>query len=60
MAISAQGRPGKYIQSSGGMDSIVWDGVATSIKFSLETMEDGLYSGGKQYELELARVGKTG
>ncbi|MBV5304668.1 MAG: AAA family ATPase [Chlorobium sp.] len=57
IAISAQGRLGKYIQSSGGMDSIVWDGVASSIKFSLETTEDELYSGGKQYELSLARVG---
>ena len=37
ISISAQGRLGKYIQSLGGMEPIVWDGVATSIRFALET-----------------------
>ena len=30
ISVSAQGRLGKYIQSLGGMDPMVWDGVATS------------------------------
>ena len=55
ISLSAQGKLGKNIQSSGGMEPIVWDGVASSIRFSLETSgEDGV----KQYELELARLGK--
>ena len=55
ISISAQGKLGRYIQSSGGMEPNVWDGIASSIRFSLETSkEDGV----KQYELELARLGK--
>ncbi len=55
ISISAQGKLGRYIQSSGGMEPIVWDGIASSIRFSMETSkEDGV----KQYELELARLGK--
>jgi predicted ATPase len=41
VSVSAQGRLGKYIQSLGGMDPIVWDGVAASIKFEMETTPDG-------------------
>ncbi len=35
MSVSAQGRLGKYIQSLGGMDAIVWDGQVSNISFSL-------------------------
>ncbi len=57
ISVSAQGKLGKYIQSLGGMDPIVWDGTATSIKFILESIpEEGeLYP--EHYELELARLG---
>lgn len=58
ISISAQGRLGKYIQSLGGMEPIVWDGVASSIKYSLETTVDGGDLGPEHYELELARLGK--
>ncbi len=57
ISISAQGRLGKYIQSLGGMDPIVWDGTATSIKFLLESTPEGGELGPEQYELELARLG---
>ncbi|MBF0378022.1 MAG: AAA family ATPase [Desulfamplus sp.] len=57
IAVSAQGKLGKYIQSLGGMDPIVWDGTATSIKFVLESATEGGEIGPEHYELELARLG---
>jgi len=57
ISISAQGRLGKYIQSLGGMDPIVWDGVANTIKFSMKTTPEGGELGPEHYELELARLG---
>lgn len=57
ISVSAQGRLGKYIQSLGGMDPIVWDGVATSIKFSMETVLNEGDLGPETYVLELARLG---
>ena len=56
MAISAQGRLGKHIQSLGGMDPIVWDGAASSIRFKVMTVPDD-EPGPEQYELELGRLG---
>lgn len=57
ISMSAQGRLGKYIQSLGGMDPIVWDGAATSIRFALSTTPEGGELGPEHYELELARLG---
>jgi len=57
IAVSAQGRLGKYIQSLGGMDPIVWDGVADSIKFSLDTVLETDQLSPEHYELELIRLG---
>ncbi|MCJ7600849.1 MAG: AAA family ATPase, partial [Desulfobulbaceae bacterium] len=57
ISISAQGRLGKYIQSLGGMDPIVWDGAATSIRFAMDTTPEGREIGPEHYELELARLG---
>jgi|ADurb_Total_1113_FD_contig_71_1030840_length_2614_multi_2_in_0_out_0_2 predicted ATPase len=57
IAVSSQGRLGKHIQSLGGMDPIVWDGIATSISFCLETEPVGSELGPEHYELELARLG---
>ncbi|MDD5035162.1 MAG: AAA family ATPase [Methylococcaceae bacterium] len=56
IAVSAQGKLGKYIQSLGGMDPIVWDGVASSIKFAL-TAPENVELGPEHYELELVRLG---
>ncbi|OGR22667.1 MAG: hypothetical protein A2277_18775 [Desulfobacterales bacterium RIFOXYA12_FULL_46_15] len=57
ICVSAQGKLGKYIQSLGGMDPIVWDGNAASIKFVLESIPEGGDLGPERYELELARLG---
>lgn len=59
IAVSAQGRLGKYIQSLGGMNPIVWDGISTSIKFAMETIPEGGNIGPERYELELARLGSS-
>ncbi|MEI7868772.1 MAG: AAA family ATPase [Candidatus Methylumidiphilus sp.] len=58
ISVSAQGRLGKYIQSLGGMDAIVWDGVADSIKFSMGMPHesDELWRL-NYYELELLKLG---
>lgn len=36
VSASAQGRLSKYIESAGGIDAILWDGVASSITFCLK------------------------
>ena len=41
LSVSAQGRLGKYIQSLGGMNPIVWDGKSGSIKCFLKTSPVG-------------------
>lgn len=55
IAISAQERLGKHIQSLGGIDPLVWDGTATTIKFSMKT--EPVELGPELYELELLRLG---
>lgn len=57
ISVSAQGKLGKYVQSLGGMDPIVWDGEATSIKFVLETKPAASELDPERYELELVRLG---
>ncbi|TAN49904.1 MAG: DUF2813 domain-containing protein [Methylococcaceae bacterium] len=59
IAVSAQGRLGKYIQSLGGMNPLVWDGISTSIKFAVTTKPEGGDLGPERYELELARLGSS-
>lgn len=56
ISVSAQGKLGRYVQSLGGMDPIVWDGEATAIKFVLET-KPGNELDPECYELELVRLG---
>lgn len=57
LSVSAQGRLGKYVQSLGGMDPIVWDGKADSIKCVLKTSPVGEERAPERYELEMARLG---
>lgn len=59
LSISAQGKLGRTIQSLGGMESIVWDGQARSIKFVLETKPAHSESetAPDSYDLELVRLG---
>ncbi len=54
IASSAQGRLGKQILSSGGMEVVLWDGAASSVKFSLKYGGDSLFL---NYMLELTRLG---
>jgi predicted ATPase len=57
ISVSAQGKLGRYVQSLGGMNPIVWDGEARSIKFALETKPAGSELDPELYELELLRLG---
>jgi predicted ATPase len=56
MSISAQARLGKYIQSLGGMEPLVWDGQATRINCQLKLSDKKNLL---RYELELARLGQS-
>ncbi len=58
ISISAQGKLGKTIQSLGGMDPIVWDGEARSIKFAIEVKPDHVIDP-ECYEFELVRLGAS-
>lgn len=55
-SIAAQGKLGKHIQSHGGMEPMVWDGQAKSIKFVLKTNPANSAAEPATYELELARL----
>lgn len=57
ITLSAQGKLGQTIQSLGGMESIVWDGQAKSIKFVLQTKPEKNEIDPDIYELELIRLG---
>lgn len=57
ISVSAQGRMGKYIQSLGGMEPIIWDGSVSSITCTLHTTPEGGDLGPEHYEFELARLG---
>lgn len=57
ISVSAQGKLGKYVQSLGGMDPIVWDGEARSIQMSLKIKPVGNELDPEYYELELIRLG---
>ena len=62
LATSAKGRLGKYIQDTGGMDPLVWDGIAEAIRIAVKTspVEEGRdpERDSLTYELELQRIGK--
>jgi predicted ATPase len=61
MSVSARGRLGKYIQSSGGMEPIVWDGKATAISFNVQILSTGEFRNwfhdSINYTMELPRLG---
>jgi len=56
MTISAQAHLGKYIQSLGGMEPLVWDGQATGIGCQLKMSDENKIL---HYQLELARLGQS-
>lgn len=66
VSASAKGGLADYVSSSGGMNSILWDGRAANINFRLKTSsldlpfyrgDPGLYS--LTYDATLAQIGKT-
>ena len=59
LALSAQGELGRHIQSSGGMDALVWDGVATAIRCELDIAPDQINHFPVRYDLELLRLGSS-
>ena len=64
MSVSAQGRLGKYVQSWGGMEPLVWDGRRSeSIEFRVMTPQAGAMRPVRQefwfYQFEMARLGPT-
>ncbi|HIE01267.1 MAG TPA: chromosome segregation protein SMC [Thiotrichaceae bacterium] len=64
MSIAAQARLGKYIQSLGGMEPIVWDGQATRLVCQLKMLpaDDENRAGLQEaliYQLEMARLGQS-
>jgi len=63
ISISAGGQLGKYIQRSGGMDPLVWDGISDRIRFDIKSSKLlPFWSTDKNwitYRVELARLGKS-
>jgi predicted ATPase len=54
ISASAQGKLSKHIQTSGGMDAIVWDGSVPSISINLELWDPNII-----YGFEMIRLGTT-
>jgi predicted ATPase len=60
LSISAQGRLSKYVQSSGGIEPLLWDGMADEIAISLKALPPGVDQSSLTYEVQIAPVGRTG
>lgn len=63
ISISATGGLGKYVQRSGGMEPILWDGIAESISYRIKASPIGVYRSIERdsltYEVEMERIGKS-
>jgi len=63
ISASAQGKLGDLVQKWGGMDPLVWDGQAKSIKYSIDmvtlTDDDGKTISDNVYSVEMERLGHT-
>ncbi len=61
IAVSSQGRLGKFVQTFGGMDALLWDGKAEKIEWTLRTspIEQGrsMQRDSMTYRAEMARLG---
>lgn len=62
IAASAQGQLSKYVQASGGMNAVLWDGSAKSISYTLKTDpgENILDQSEYQYEVEIVKSNFSG
>ena len=62
ISISARGQLGKHIQRAGGMDPLVWDGMADGIKFVVETSpvekNKDVVKDSLAYKMDMGRIGK--
>jgi len=58
LATAADGKLSRYVQSSGGMEAIVWDGHMSSVSLELTTTPVGFSDGPEVYSFELERLGK--
>lgn len=62
ISISARGRLGRHIQRAGGMDPLVWDGVAENINFSIKASSSeesrSVEKDGLTYNMTIERMGK--
>ncbi|MDD4803082.1 MAG: AAA family ATPase [Syntrophomonas sp.] len=63
ISISARGELASYIQSAGGMEPLMWDGVATQILVKIITSplqaDRDLVRESLKYELDINRLGKS-
>ena len=59
LVAAADGKLSRYVQSSGGMEAIVWDGQLSSISVDLTTSPVGLEEGPEVYSFELQRLGQS-
>jgi predicted ATPase len=59
ISIAAQGRLGRYVQASGGMDALVWDGRASRIAFRVRIAPLAGLAPEREltYSLQLAQLG---
>jgi len=57
ISMSAQGKLTKYIQSSGGMVAILWDGSESFIKYSMDLLYETEKINLQHYALELKKLG---
>lgn len=64
LSLSAQGRLAKTVQSSGGMEPLVWDGATEAFRFRVKCSpldpKRDVQNGALTYDLRLERVGKGG
>jgi len=63
ISASARGRLGRYVQKSGGMEPLVWDGCAEGIDFDIQASpaDENRDTGqkGMTYRAEMKRLGKS-
>ena len=62
ISISARGQLGKHIQRAGGMDPLMWDGMAESINFSVKVSPSeenrSVERDSLTYDMTIERIGK--
>ncbi len=60
ISISSRSQLGKHIQRSGGIGSLLWDGIADSVKFDVETslVEGENTNDSLNYKIDMQRIGQ--